>query len=393
VGSPSALRKLNDRAALYALLELGPLSRHDLEQAIRVSRQAAAELLRRLEESGLARRAGNRPGAPGARGPQAQLWVVEETAAYAAGVDVSHSGIDVVIADLSGRQLGECTVTVDGNEDPGLLVRKALGKAARRAGIRRADVRQVVVGISGSVEPQSGMLSHAEHIAEWTGFNVQERLRETLKIPVEVENDVKLVLSDEAMRGRAVGSKDVLLFWMGQGIASAVIAGGKLQRGFHGSAGELGLVPVAPGGPLADELVSAKGVLALAHDYGITASNAVQVLEAARSRAGTGDDYDRFLSTFSDRISTVLAAPVAVIDPELIILAGDIGTAGGDELAEHVRSRLHDLLAHRPRVVPGTGYDNSVRHGALDESLRRLRKTVFEDARKHRSTANSRAHR
>jgi hypothetical protein len=82
----------------------------------------------------------------------------------------------------------------------------------------------------------------------------------------------------------------------------------------------------------------------------------------------------------------VLASPVALIDPELIILAGDIGTAGGDELAEEVRARLHETLAHRPRVVAGTGYDNSVRQGALDAALRRLRESVFEDSRDHRKS-------
>lgn len=382
MGGPSALRKLNDRAALYALLEAGPMSRLDLEKAIGVSRPAAAELLRRLEEAGLARPAGFRAGGPG---PQAQLWAVQERAAFAAGIDIGHFGIDVVVGDLNGAQLGECRVVLDAEDDPALAVRKALGTAARRAGIRRAQVRQVVVGISGSVDPATGMLSHAGHILEWTGFDVQARLQEVLNVPVEVENDVKLVLSDESARGCAVGCKDVLLLWMDQGIASAVIADGRLQRGFHGSGGELGLVPVAPEGPLIDELLSSVGALELARERGITAADSATLFETARSHAGSSDDYDQFLSLYAERIGDVLVSPVAVLDPELIVLAGCMGTAGGDELAERVRRRIHGQLAHRPRVVPGTGYDNSVRQGALDEALRRLREAVFDNARRHRA--------
>jgi predicted NBD/HSP70 family sugar kinase len=382
MGSPSALRKLNDRAALYALLESGPLSRQDLELAISVSRPAAAELLRRLEESGLARHAGHRPGV---RGPQAQLWALNERAAFAAGLDVTESGIDAVVADLSGNPLGESKIELGRGDDPMPKVKKLLAAAARRAGLRRADVRQVVVGISGSVDPETGKLSHADHIPEWTGFNVQERVSRELGVPVAVENDVKLVLRDESIRGRAVGSKEVLLLWMGQGIAIAVIADGRLQRGFRGGSGEVGYVPVSPGGITADEILATRGVLELARANGITAPDIVEVFDQAKSEAV--QSVDGFLPTFADRVATVLASPVALMDPELIILAGDIGTAGGDQLADRVEGRLHELLAHRPRVVAGTGYSNSVRQGALDEALRRLREDVFEDARDHREAS------
>ncbi|HEY5223854.1 MAG TPA: ROK family transcriptional regulator [Microbacteriaceae bacterium] len=382
VGSPSALRKLNDRAALYALLESGPLSRLDLEQAIGVSRPAAAELLRRLEECGLARRAGYGPGGPG---PRAQLWTINERAAFAAGLNVTELGIDAVLADLSGHPLGECKIMVGRGEDPTLTVKKLLSSMARSSGIRRSDLRQVMVGISGSVDPETGILNHAEHIPEWTGFDVQERLSRVAGMPVSVENDVKLVLSDELIRGRAVGCKDVLLLWMGAAIGIAMTAGGRLQHGFHGSAGELGLVPVGSSGRVAGDMLAANGVLELARAHGLKETDAPRMIEQSRSRQDADDD--RFLSAFAGRIADVLVAPVAVIDPELILLAGDIGTAGGDELAERVRHRLHEMLAHRPRVAAGTGYYNSVRQGALDAALRLLREDIFEDARDHKEAS------
>lgn len=358
------------------------MSRLDLERAISVSSPAAAALLRRLETSGLARRAGHRPGGPG---PQAQLWAIDERAAFAAGLDVNEFGIDAVVADLSGNPLGAHKIVVDKGRDPALAVRELLSTTARKAGLRRSDVGQVVVGISGAVDPATGELSHADHIPEWTGFDVQDRLSRVLGVPVAVENDVKLVLSDESIRGQAVGCKDVLLLWMDDGIATAVIADGRLQRGSHGSAGELSFVATSPGGPLAGDVLSAKGVLELAREHGLPATDAAHVLEHARASGDAQDEL--FLSAFADRIAGILAAPVAVLDPELIILGGGIGTSGGEELAERVRHRLHEMLAHRPRVVPGTGYENSVRQGALDAALRLLRENVFGDARNHQEVA------
>jgi predicted NBD/HSP70 family sugar kinase len=372
MGSPSALRKLNDRAALYALLDAGPLSQRELEAAIGVSRPAAAELLRRLEEVGLARVAGTRPGG---RGPDARLWSIDERAAFAAGLDVNESSIDASVADLAGTTLAEGSVTIAPGEDPGAVVRKLLSTVARRAGLRRSDLRQLVVGISASVDPATGTLNHADHIPEWMGFDVRARLEDALGIPVSVENDVKLVLRDEAVRGQAVGCTDVLLLWMGRGPVTAIITGGRMLHGHHGSAGEIGYVPTGSDRALVGNILSIEGVLALAEQHGVAAADP----DAAFAAQSTS-----FLDALAARIVDVIADPVAIIDPELVLLAGDIGLSGGDELAQRVADRLHHVLAHRPAVRTATGRENSVRQGALDASLRQLRETVFEDARNHR---------
>lgn len=376
MGSPSVLRMINDRAALYAMLRTGPMSRNDLEQAISISKPAAAELLRRLEESGLAHRAGHRQGGPG---PKAQLWTVNERAGFAAGLDVTNPHINAVVADLTGSVLGESRLVVTENDDPIVAVKDVLGAAARNAGVLQSDIQQVVVGISGSVDPNTGMLSHAGHIPQWTGFDVQERLSRALNVPLSVENDVNLVLSDELIRGQAKGCRDVLLLWMSRGVAAAIISNGILHRGFRGSAGEFDFVPSAPGGPLVGDLIATTGVLELARKHGLTGTDVGPLLEQAVQavRAGGDAHSDRFLATLADRIADMLASPVALIDPELVILAGDIGSGGGDELATRVRARLEELIAHRPRVVAGTGYVNSVRQGALDAALQQLRETVF----------------
>ena len=105
------------------------------------------------------------------------------------------------------------------------------------------------------------------------------------------------------------------------------------------------------------------------------------LIQANSAASGESAALDRFVSAYAARIADVLVSPVAVIDPELVILSGEFGIAGGDELAARVMRRLHELLALRPQVVAGTGYDNSVRQGALDDALTRLRESVFDQTR------------
>ena len=374
MGSPSALRAINDRAALYALLHATVLTTGDLEDMIDVSKPTASDLLRRLEESGLVRRAGFRVGGPG---PQAQLWSLNGDIAFAAGVDVNESGLDIAVADIAGLVRHEAKYALETGEDPVRTLRDRIHEVASQGGIDSQKIGAVVVGISASVDPITGLLSHGSHIPSWLGFDVQGRLSVELDVPVSVENDVNLVATDELFRGRAIGCRDVLLLWMSGGVATAVISGGRLHRGSRGSAGEFDYIGVAPGGPLFTNVLSARGILELADECGLREKTLGELLAHAVSGSTTSEKYLHFLELVSQRIADALAAPVSLLDPELVILAGDVGLNGGEELARRVQKHVHSVLLHRPRIVPGTGYEKSVRQGALDAALRQLRDTIF----------------
>lgn len=380
VGGPRALRAMNDRAALYALVKHGPLSRIELEQEIGLSKPAAAELLRRLEAAELVRRDGHRTSA--GPGPNARLWRVNEKAGYAVGVDVVPSSFDVAIADLAGEVVAERKATSRGTgPDPIPTLRRAVIDAARSRGLRLADLSQAVVGISGSIDPVTGFLGYAGHMPRWLGFDVPARLSEALGVPVTVENDVNLVATDELMHGCARGYNHVVLLWMSRGIAAAVIIDGRLHRGSRGAAGEIDFAPVDAEGQRLTELIDSSAVLGLAGRYGIRSSRATtavrRAVAAVAGETSVAGDIDGFLAELAARIAQAVVVPVSLLDPQLVILAGDVGVAGGDRLADRVADRLHRLVAHRPEVRPATGRDHAVRHGALGAAVRQVQEAVF----------------
>src|SRR5690349_4469139 len=93
-GSPQLLRRVNDAAALRALLADGPATRLELESRIGLSKPATAELLLRLESDGQVRRAGLREGG---KGPKAQLWTINAAIAHVAAVDLTPHSVDVAV--------------------------------------------------------------------------------------------------------------------------------------------------------------------------------------------------------------------------------------------------------------------------------------------------------
>src|SRR4051812_49976254 len=120
-GTPRTLRAMNDRAALALLLEHGPLSRTRIGKLTGLSKPTASQLLARLEASGLVLATGTTEGRPG---PNAQLYEVDPTAAYAAGLDVTPERIQAAVADITGRTVGSCELPTPGRRPAQPVVRQ-----------------------------------------------------------------------------------------------------------------------------------------------------------------------------------------------------------------------------------------------------------------------------
>ncbi|WP_228975073.1 ROK family transcriptional regulator [Streptomyces sp. DH12] len=94
--------------------------------------------------------------------------------------------------------------------------------------------------------------------------------------------------------------------------------------------------------------------------------------------AAAGGAYARLLDVYATGLATGLAALVAVLDPELVVLSGDVAVAGGEALCERVRAELGELSAARPQLVLGGVREDPVLRGALEVALAATRDDVFD---------------
>jgi predicted NBD/HSP70 family sugar kinase len=74
-----------------------------------------------------------------------------------------------------------------------------------------------------------------------------------------------------------------------------------------------------------------------------------------------------------------VGAVAAVIDPELVVLGGGIGS-NTDLLAEPLESALRSTTPLRPKIVAGELGDAAVLTGAISVGLGAARELVFERA-------------
>ncbi|KNB54000.1 ROK family transcriptional regulator [Streptomyces caatingaensis] len=382
-GTPRLLRAINDRAALEALIAEGPLSRARLGELTGLSKPTAAQVLARLEAAGLVVAAGTRAGGPG---PNARLYQVGPGAGHVAGLDVTRTEVRVAVAGITGSTLAERRFPTKGWTAARTVARTAEAVAAtvRAAGLAPGALREVVVGIGGALDPATGRLRYAAHLPGWHSPRLVAELRTAVGAPVSVENDVNLAAVAERTLGAARGHDDFILLWAGTGVGAAVVVGGRTLRGATGGAGEVGYMPL-PGAPVVRQvrrrnsggfqhLAGASAVLALARRHGLTARTAARAVAEATRTPGPGD---AFLAGLAGRLALGLASIVAVVDPGLLVLAGEIPAAGGERLRGAVQDALHELTIARPEVRSGTVPGSPVLHGALHRALDTARNALF----------------
>ncbi|WP_460369760.1 ROK family transcriptional regulator, partial [Actinocorallia lasiicapitis] len=242
-GTPALLRAINDRAALKALLEHGPLTRPELGDLTGLSKPTASQLLQRLRDAGLVVLEGRRGGN---LGRTAEEYGINPRAAFVCGLDITPNRIEAVVSDLIGGIAGEFRLPTPSRSGGKAVeeVKAAVDGACSAAGITSAELSRVVVGVQGAVDPATGRLGYSRHLPGWQIPDLVGALKKALNTQVEVENDVNLVALAEQAHGAAHGHEDFVVLWVGAGIGMALVMGGRLHRGASGGAGEVGYMPV-----------------------------------------------------------------------------------------------------------------------------------------------------
>ena len=359
------VRRANLSAILRELHLRGPSSRSELVEHTGLTRSGIRAVLSDLVAYDLAReeRAASQ-GAPGRPSPLVRANPHGATVlALEIAVDslaVGSVGLGGVILDSErmdrprGRFSLEETVA-----DLVRLVRLLRGRRAVPENLVGSAVAMV-----GIVRRSDGLVRMAPNLG-WRDAGLGERLRSELglRVPVWVANEADLGALAEQRRGAAVGSNHVLYISGEVGVGGGIIAAGQPFTGLAGYAGEVGHMPVNPGGAACrcgsvgcwETEIGEPALLVRAGRQpggGRTEVDAVLRDAAAASPLALGalDEVGRWLGVG-------LAGLVNVLNPELVVLGGLFG-----RIHPYVRTSLRtelDRLALEAsrelvRVVPAT---------------------------------------
>jgi glucokinase len=284
------------------------------------------------------------------------------------GLDLGGTKILAVLLDPDGGVRAEERVETP---DGAAAVLTALA-AATRSVDRAGEASAVGVGAAGLVDG-AGVLRYAPNIRSLVEFPLGPALADALGMPVVVDNDANAAAWGEAVHGAARGVADALVVTLGTGVGGGIIAGGRLYRGAHGFAAEIGHFQVVEGGPECacgerghwEALASGSALGRIGRAWAVRGDlPSAVVLAGGDPSLVTGEhvgtaavagerDALAVLAEYADGVAVGLAALVNILDPALIVIGG--GLVGlGDALLDPVRSALARRVEapdHRPPVT------------------------------------------
>ncbi len=380
-GSSRLLRAMNEIAALSHLLDRGALTRADLRELTGLSKPTISEAVRRLTDAGLVVVVGHVSAGPG---PNAEVYAANPRAAYVIAVSVRDTfmgnspSLSAAVCDVSGTVRGRLDAQVDfERNDPVEAVATMVDELRTEAD--QSGIGYVQIGVAGAYDPHSGVIHHVD-VPGWGRPGLVADLGRRIGLRVEVDNDVNLAAVAERRRGVAADVDGFALLWLGEGLGLAIDLGGTLLRGARGGAGEIGYMPLynLDGERRADlqDLIGGQAVLDLAHAHGLPGRTPVEAVAAAA--AGHAQP---FLAALAERIAVGLSAVVAVLDPQLVVLGGQVAQAGGVPLRDAVRVAMGANAPLETTIEITAVTDDPVLLGGLDAGLMAVREVLLASLR------------
>jgi predicted NBD/HSP70 family sugar kinase len=243
-GTPALARHQRTPAQLLETIrDLGGVTRAELSRQTGLSRSAVAHAVAALLADGLITEREQGGSHAGQRGRPAALLTPSRPAGHVVGIDFGHAHVGVAIADTAGEVLaeGRLGADVDHHADEVLdaaarLTRDLLGQA----GVPLSQVRAIAAGIPGPLDPHTRALRPPAMLAAWAGRDTGHELATRLGMPVEVANDADLGALGELRFGAACGRQDFVYVKASHGVGAGLVLGGRVYRGAAGIAGEIG---------------------------------------------------------------------------------------------------------------------------------------------------------
>ena len=378
---PQLIRTLNEQLLLDRLRLAGPASRADLVRTSGLSKPTVGFALESLERAALVEPAGRRTGG---RGRTAALYRLRSDAGFVLGIDVGREYVRGAVADVAGTVRSRTSLRARASSGPGRVreVIRVADELIEEAGVsRRSSVVHTVVGTPGVVDPQGRALRMAAHLPGWERPAVLASLREAFGPNLAIENDVDVAAIAERDHGWGRDVASFALVSIGTGIGMGLVIDGKLHRGAHAIAGEIAYLPVDGDadprevrrrGAL-EAAASADAVVRAAQAQGLALRSARDVFDAAAE----GDERARrVVAAEADHVARAIAAVVAIVDPDLVVLGGGIGRAHG--FAEAVRARLAAFAPIVPEVRASALGEDAVVDGCLASGAEQLWENVLD---------------
>jgi predicted NBD/HSP70 family sugar kinase len=302
----------------------------------------------------------------GKLGRPSNLFRIDSLFASVAGIDVGSETTRIAVASADGTILAACsfpTMEVAADLPSGLA--SELNRMLTSLGPAAGPLVGAGVGIAGSVNPETGVVTRAFLQDHWVGQPMREQLKSELGCPVILEQDDHLSVFAEVSAGGTVpGATSLVEINYGRGICAGVVTNGEVIKGVRGWAGRIMYWPAdgLPGATLREQLPPDAMIRAYQRAGGMSTEELDGESICRLARLG-----DKIAAEVVDRVATTLGGVflrlATIVDPPYMILGG--GFAASFDLFESEIRKALAVLPNPPQVMATAIGRSAVTLGAL----------------------------
>ncbi len=241
------VRRVNKSLVLNTLRLHAPISRAEVANLTGLNRSTVSNIVNALIGEGLVWE--KEPQDTKIGRPSIALGLRPDGGAVI-GVEIGVDFISVLLTDFIAQPIWEEWIEIDPSQSQiDILVKaeKSIDQAVQQAVERRLRVLGIGVGLPGLVNVGRGELIFAPNL-KWHDVPLRLMWNQRFHTPVYIENEANLAALGEYYFGVARGVDNFVYLSSGIGLGGGVIVHGKLFRGGHGFAGEIGHIQRDPNG-------------------------------------------------------------------------------------------------------------------------------------------------
>jgi predicted NBD/HSP70 family sugar kinase len=340
----------NQRVTLHAIRVNGPITRAELATITGLTAPAIANITKRLLNEQLIQDAGRRRGG---RGQPATKLIINPDSWFSLGLNVDRDHITMVVLDFEGRiraraSREQCFASPNDVEK---FFRLGVGKLLAKAGI--GSERLVGIGVALPDDMPNAALPHQPaDYGIWGSTDIAALLRETLPVPVFIENDAAAAAMGEMQFG--LGKKYQTFFYIliTAALGGSLVIDGNHFRGATGRSGELGMLR---GRDASGEERQLQNIVSLSALYCRLATHGVKVSapdELIGLDANGRAIIDAWIEIAVDSLLDTILAINCLINPEAVLIGGRLPARIVDRIATRLNQQLAAHAATIPAIAP-----------------------------------------
>jgi len=269
---------------------------------------------------------------------------------YNIGIDIGGTNVKIAVVDAKGKLAFTETASTRAEMGYEFTIKNIINLIKESLSKSEVSIKQIGgigVGCPGQIDSDNGIVRSLRNIPGWVNVPLAQILTDEFKLPVKIDNDVRVATLGEYKFGAGRGYKNLICITVGTGIGSGIIIEGKLLRGASMSAGELGHVIVQEhhgeicgcgNSGCVEAVASGPAIVKQAELYLMSGKSTKFKEIAAGSKITPEIDSEAALQgdavaqKIYERtgywIGIALSSVVNLLNPEVIIVGGGVAQAG-----------------------------------------------------------------